>query len=310
MAVDLTNMAPMRIGTTTIPVESVTLDTGEMREEVRMSGLPFAGGLIVPQRMHQLRFRTFFKAAYDLVDGFKLKEFTVLEWYMRNYVNSLAGANGTQWKLKAGAVAVVEITGLSEGPGGVIMADMVAYLLSGGALDALDDIVEEAVNQTVLTVGAEPVYHVRGPVTIDGEGIDGVVGFSLDTGNRIMGNVPTDGRTYPESLIYDGGSRTISLQVQGIRAFLTKLKWSGSAMNVGGGTGAVGSVIAYLREIDRKGIAKDTGASITVGKGRVVAASAEQSVGSVDTGNILVHGINESLDQSDPFAVSFSATGI
>ena len=307
MAVDLTNMAPMKIGTNTIPVESVSLDTGEMREEVRMSGLPFAGGLIVPQRMYQLRFRTFFKAAYDLVDGFKLKQFTVLEWYMRNYANSLAAANGTKWSLKPGAVAVLEITGLSEGPGGVIMADVVAYLLSGGALSGIEDIVEEAVDQSVLTVPAEPVYHVRGPVDINGERVDGVTAFAMDTGNRILGNAPTDGRTYPESIIYDGGTRTMTLQVQGIREFLNKLGWDGSAISTG--TGFSASVV-YLREIDRKGVAKDTGASITVASGRISAPSADQSVGSVDSGTVIIHGINESLDQSDPFVVSFSATGI
>ena len=307
MAVDLTNMAPMRIGTTTIPVESVTLDTGEMREEVRMSGLPFAGGLIVPQRMYQLRFRTFFRAAYDLLSGLKLKEFTALEWYMRNYANSLAAVSGTKWSLKAGAVAVLEITGLSEGPGGVIMADVAAYLLSGGALSGIEDIVEEDADQTVLSVSAEPVYHVRGPVDINGERVDGVTAFAMDTGNRVLGNAPTDGRTYPESLIYDGGTRTMTLQVQGIRAFLSNLGWDGSAITTGTGFSAA---VVYLREIDRKGVAKNTGASITVASGRISAPSADQSVGSVDSGTVIIHGINEALDQSDPFVVSFSATGI
>jgi hypothetical protein len=305
MAVSLTTMAPMRVGATIIPVENVTLETGEMQEEIRHSGLPFAGGLIVPQRMHSLRFRTFFKTAYDLI-GLKLTQFTVLEWYHRGYASSLPAATGDKWSLKTGAIAVCEIQGVSEGTGGVIMADCVAYLLSGGALTGVEDIVERTASQTILTVVAEPTYHVRGPIQIGAVKVDGVSSFSLETGNRVLGNAPTDGRTYPESLIYDGGSRRINIGVDSLAKFYETLGWDGAAIGVTGLT----SVIVYLREIDRKGVAKDTGASMTIGKGRITVASGQQSIGAIDSGSVMIHGTNEALDQTDPVTIAWNATGI
>jgi hypothetical protein len=304
MAVDLTQLSPLVLGANTMPVMDVQFNPGEQQNPIRHSGNPFAGGLIVPSRNPTVTFTTFFASAWTALASFKLVRFTALEFFLRGYTNGVASGTGDKHSLKTGGQAFAHITGLSEGEGGLIMASIEVYCLSGGALNGIEDILERTAGATIPTVSAEPIYYKHGPASIGGNVVEGLTSFSLSTGNRNIPIAPTDGKTYAESIIYDGGERALSLGFDGARQVLQSITAAGVQIEAT-------PTIVYFRRVDRKGVVLATsgsGVSLTIAKGRVTVGNFAGSVASQNTATMNIYAINESLNDTDPIAVSTSAT--
>ena len=303
MATQLTNGAPVTVGATHVPVTDASFNPNVTTEAIRHSGLPFASSYVVPSVAPALTFTTFFKTAYDLCGGFKLAKFDALRFYMRGYTDGSATGDGDQWALKTNAEAFAHITGVAPGVGGLMMASVQVFCLAG-TLNGIEDIFERTASTTIPTIAAEPTYHRIGPVSIEGAVVEGVNSISISTGNRVIPVTPNDGRVYARSLIYDGGERTIQISTDGARDTLESLTARGIKIDAT-------NCIVYLRECDRNGVVltgANSGASITIAKGRIDPDALSQSVGSTNSTGFMVKATNQSLDQTDPFVTSFTAT--
>ena len=301
MAVDLTLMAPLRLGATIVPVMNLTRNPGEQSTAIEHSGLPFASGRIVNSRAPTVTFTTFFKTAWDLI-GSKITRFTVLDTFNRTFTNAAADASGHSVSLKTGAQVFAHIDSISEGPGELLMANVTCHIVSGGALSGLEDLFAAPASVAIPTVAAEPVYHRRGSISVNGEVIPGVTSLSVDLGQRAVTLAPTDGLTYPEAVIYDGGERSISVGMDGAKDAYDEITMIGQGIDP--------SVIVYFREVTRNGEAKANGGSFTIANGRVTIDPMNDSMRSQTTTTININAYNTALNQDDPLAVSFAVASV
>lgn len=298
MAVDLTTMTPIKLNATVLATENVNYSPGNQAQMVRHSGLPYASSIIQASAAPRLTFRTFFEPAFTLL-GFAITRLTAVEFDQQTYTNFAANAGGVKYELATSALAYAYITNVSEGTNGIIMADVeVIFLSSNGTTHPLQ---EQASALAILKLAAEPQKQVRGPLVINGTGIDGVTSISLSTGIRAIPAEPVDGDTYSQTVVDDGGDFTMSIGHNGAKPALAAITHDGVDIS--------SNVVMYLRDVDAEGLTTgSSGVSFTVAAGRVTVESLAQSIGATDACTINVMAIDDDLDRSVPVAVSVSAT--
>lgn len=296
-APDLTSMTPLVINATNLPCLSISYDPGIGGTEIRHSGLDFASNYIRGTGNPVITCTAPLKAAYDLI-GTKSLAVTTLEMHLATYSAGVKQAGTVKYDLATSATGIATITGLGQGPGGIITADIQIVLLSS---DGTTHPLTEETAVAIPALAAEPALHILGPIAIDaGARISGVTSFSASLGNSILSSI-FDGDTYPRTANYRGGSRSINLGHQSPKSVIAALGHDGTTPTT--------SAIVYLRSVGATYVTTgSTGASITAAACSVHPTTIGQSPGAHDTTGILINAIDGASNGTDPLTFGFAAT--
>jgi len=286
----------VQAGATVVPVFNAQFAPNANTAPIRASGLPFSQGRIIPSRAPVFSFQTFFASAWALQETLKVKKHAAFTMYMRNTgTDGEALDTGMRYATATGAEAFAHISGISEGQGGLIVADVEVIVLASGVHNGIADIIVETADQTIPALPTEPAYHVRGPMSVGGTSLPGVVSFSYASGNRVLANEPVDGKTYPQALVYDGGERTISLGMARPVTVATEIGIEG---------GAVTNALVDIREINRDGVALASGFRFTMANAYAEISPMGASVGAAAQSTLTLTPWNIDRDFDDVIAIS------
>lgn len=289
----LSTMSPVKINTTVLAVESLSIDEGLQESQFRHSGNAYASNMVRGPFRPQITFRTPWAAAIALI-GLNGLAVTTLEAYEATFTDYEREATGTKFDLATDAKALVTINGFSEGDGGIIMADVAVLILSD---DGTTNPIESTDAQALPSLASEPTLHIRGPVALDGTRINGVESITGSINHNI--NAPiSDGDLYPRSAAITSSDYTISIGHGAPLEVLSALGLEGAVPST--------AVEIFLREVGSDYLTRGSnGYAIATATGLARPNPIGQSVGSVSRSGIDI--ISLSADgAAEPWALTAS----
>ncbi|MBA3591564.1 hypothetical protein [Methylibium sp.] len=292
------SLAPLRINATVLATAGLQVPPDVASEAFRHSGNEFASALVVPGAAPRVRFRTPFKAAYDLI-GFKILPVTTLDIYFAKFAASIRDPNSThaKYSLAVSAKAVAFIRSFSVAHGGIAMAEVEVVLLSS---DGMAHPFAAPATAALPTLAAQPTLHTMGTTSINGTAIAGAVDASVDLAPNVMIGIdgtPGDGLLYPTVATYLGGAPSIEVGHGDPITLLATLGLTGVA--VGAST-----FKQWLREFDATTqLALSTGVSLTIASasGRMIPVDFGADNQSAAKGGLRIEGLSTST--THPIAV-------
>lgn len=293
------SLAPVRLGSTVIPVERIGLSAGVIANPHQHSGNEYPTLVAIPGASPRITLTAPWRAAYDVL-GLGINVLTTVDVYLAKFA-SLTRASGnvhTKWALSTSCSAAALITGASVNQDGILMAEVEVLPLSSVGTDYP---LTRTDNNALPSLASQPILHTLGPVSINGTVVPGLESASLDLGQRLQSE-RTDGALYPILAARMDAAPRISATH---RDPVTMYAQLGSML----GANITSNVVAYFRPYSATDGVVSTGAtsvSITVASGRVVPLEITDSQGAVSTLGIDIHGLSSSA--THPFAVSVTAT--
>ena len=287
----LTTMRPVRINATVLATANLRWSPGISESMLKHSGNPFPSSIVRNSIAPSISFETPLDEAYDLIGLNTVLNVTTCDAYLQTFTAYARDANADLWELQAGATASAMITGISEGPGGIMVATVVVSFFSSDGVAAP---FAAGIAEAFPTLGAEPTYHIRGPCVINGNRISGVRGVSVDLGNQLIGGL-SDGDVYPRNAVYEGGQPVIRINHGSPKSVLAEIGFDGVERNA--------TTEVYFRLLTNY-VAQSTGFRLAVGSGSIVPEEVQQQVGAIDTTGIMIKALSE--DATEPLTVTTS----
>ncbi len=297
MTYDVRTLAPLKINSTTIPVEDLQVPPEVASEAFRHSGNEFASAFVVPGAAPRARWRMPAKTAYDLI-GLKTLKATVFDIHLAKFVDSIKSASSvhTKYPLATSALATVFIRSITFGERKLAMADCEAIFTSS---DGMIHPIGSPSLVALPTLAAQPELHIGGPCEINTSGaIAGVLETTIDLAPEIeigLGGNPGDGLLYPTVATYVGGTPSIEVGHGDPVALLALLGFVGLPVTT--------SFKAWMRDIDATSkLALATGVSFTIGVGRAVPVDFGAGSGRHARGGLRIQGM--SVSTTHPIVVA------
>jgi hypothetical protein len=299
MGLNLATLAPLKLGTTVLPVRNWSLDPGLRSELDINSGHGYATAHRLNGANPRLQATVPFRAAYDLL-GRTVNNFSVMEAYLTRYSSTtllpLGSTSHPKFSLSASCYAAVWISGVTCSPDGV--ADAIVEILpisNNGTTKP----VEYSNAGTLPTLAAMPVLHTLGPISTGGTVRTGVAGMSVDFGLDVKAET-SDGGQYPIAVAQVQAMPSMTVEHADPYALTTALDLDGSSVT---------QVILYLRQYNATTKIIDSGATAvsftSTGRNMISPISAGQ-------GEYARTGISIACVSSDgtthPIAIAINAT--
>jgi hypothetical protein len=260
----LSGLAPLRLGSTVLAAEGLTVSPDIAEEAFQHSGNEFPSVMQVYGAAPRVRFRTPFAEAYTLFGGLRPKTFTTLDAYLANFASGLRDSASTHHKfaLTAACSVFAYIRSLSVSNRRPLMAEVEAvYLSSTGVLHPWT----RTDNNAMPTLSAEPALLTMGPNSINGSVYAGAMDFNIDFGHDVIVGIdgmPGDGLLYPTVAQFIGGKPMITTAHGDPMSIMTALGFTGLPISA--------NFIQYFRGIDpTTQLVLATGYSLTMALGRV-----------------------------------------
>ncbi len=288
--------APLDINGTVLAAEDQAVSFGVVAEQVRHSGNLFPSVQIVPGAMPRYSAKVPFAEAYALI-GLKALKMTTGGIYFAKFVDSVRSASAVHRKyaLAASASGYAMITGASVSHGGVLWADVEIVFLSS---DGMTHPLVSSDNGALPTLSAEPALRSIGPVTVNGTSYFGVVGASIDLGNKLETFVG-DGHLYPTVAAYVGGDPGLSIETADPATSIAGIGLLGAA--------ATSNIVAYFRDYSTSThLSLATGISVTIASGRIIPEDFNAASLGVAKGALRATGLSTS--GTHPMVVATGAT--
>jgi hypothetical protein len=289
------SLAPLTINSTTIAVQVTGFSPGIVEAASKHTGDLYPSLDLVSGSSARVTFSAFAKDAYDLI-GLGILSATTFTLYLSKFAALIksAGADHLRLYLNTSCTAAVQITGLSVNQDGVWMAECEAAILSNGGSTA--PYLLGTASLPALT--AQPVRHTLGPAVINGTGIPGVTGSSIQLG-QMFESRRFDGDLYPRIAWQAGGEPRLQIDHGDPYAVLNALGLLGASVSA--------STVVYGRLYNATtGVSSSTnGLSFTIGSGRIFPRDVSASQGQVATGGIDIVALSST--STHPIVVATNA---
>lgn len=254
----ITTLAPITLGSTTLPTANLRVSPAIATQMFRTSGLLFPSVEATFGAAPVIQFEATVLEAFNAI-GFSGTNFTTCNVYLSTFATSIKATTGPKYALAASANAFAYITGVKADQNGVAMATVSVMLLSSNG--TTHPLVASS-GQTVATLSGQPLLKTLGPCTINGTTIAGTTSMNLDLGCNVDAML-SDGDLYPRVCAYVGGTPVFQVEHADPETLRATLGFTGVAL--------ASSFVQYLRDVDATTqITTTTGMSFTVALGRAV----------------------------------------
>ena len=178
------SLAPARIGSTVVPVKSVTVSPAIISEQDIHSGNPFPTLVRVSGAQPKMTITMPFAPAWAAIGTFDVFKVSVLDIYFAKFLNYIRdpGAVHQKFGLSGTSAAALLITGISVDQDGDLNATVEVTPVSDGSFT----------NPIALTTGAlptlagQPLLYTLGPVSINGTVIPGLTSAGADLAQQLI----------------------------------------------------------------------------------------------------------------------------
>ncbi len=255
----LTSLAPLTLGSTTLPTENLRVSPDVASVMHRTSGNEFGSVMAVLGGSPKISFDCTAAEAYTAI-GFKGTMFTTCDVYLATFASGIrsAGSGHPKYALAASAKAFAYIRSISASQTGIAMASVEVLLLSS-------DGVTHPISPTTASLpalSAQPALRTLGPGKINGTAYAGLVSMNLDLAPTVEA-ILSDGSLYPQVCAYAGGAPVITVEHADPETLRGVLGFQGVSL--------ASNYVQYLRDVDATTqTLSTTGISLTVASGRVI----------------------------------------
>lgn len=259
------SLAPLKLNSTVLATSGLSVTPDVMASAFRHSGNVFPSVVTVPGATAQIRFKTTFLEAYNLIGiGRAPLKCTTVEVYLAKFVDAARSTSSVHAKYAlasspGAALGFATIQGASVDQNGVLMADVKVALTS---YDGMTHPLLRSDAGALPTLASEPALYSLGPASLNGTIISGEGSASLEMGVADQ-SLASDGDLYPRSYAVLGYDRGITANFMDAAT-----AWSTIGLI---GTNITANFIQYFRAFDATTQVKlTTGISLTVASGRIV----------------------------------------
>lgn len=219
-------MGPVKINTTTVPVIDIQQSLAHVIEPAEHTGQLYPMVQLVRGSEPRFTLTMPFAAAYALI-GMGSLQVTALDVWFAKYAATGAkstAADSRKVSLDTDQTALATITSVDVTQDGLLTASVdVVCRSDDGQTNPLT-----VGTGTLPSLSSQPTLHTLGPVALQGTAIDGVQGWSIDLGQRIV-TERTDGDLYPTVVAYRGGAPSITVDHASVENVLAVLDLIGEA---------------------------------------------------------------------------------
>ncbi len=288
--------SPIVLNSTTLAVSDLRLPTNIARQQYQHSGNLFPSITAISGAMPRIMFKTPIKDALATI-GLGLLPLTTIGVYLAKFSNAtytkLATSVHTKWAASAGCAY---ITGWSVGHGGICLADVEVIPFS---TDGSTHPLARTDANALPTLGAEPLLHTLGPISVNGTVITGLNQLAVSMNHSVDVRV-SDGDLYPRNAALIEGKPSISGEHMDPATLLTTLGLAG--VNISS------NVVAYWKSFDATTqlVSTANAISATIASGRIEASEIPVSQGQAAKAALLVTPLSAS--STHPLVTSTSAT--
>ncbi len=257
----LTSLAPITLGSTTLPIANLRVSPDVATQMHRDSGNEFPGVQATLGGAPKISFDCTAAEAYTAI-GFKGTQFTTCDVYLATFASGIrsAGSGHPKYSLASSAKAFAYIRSISCSQHGIAMASVEVMLLSS---DGVTHPIS-AGTASLPSLSGQPALRTLGPGKINGTAVAGLVSMNLDLAPSVEA-ILSDGSLYPQVCAYTGGSPVFTVEHADPETLRGILGFQGVAL--------ASNYIQYLRDVDATTqTLSTTGISLTVSSGRVIPA--------------------------------------
>lgn len=298
MTMNISGLAPGKLGATVIPVMDVRISPEVRFAAFQHSGYEFPSVGVCPGGMPRVSFKTPFSVAWSVIATLKEAVFTTFEIYFATFGSGLRNSGAVHSKLALNAACSVcaYITGIENvGQNGIAMATIEVVGLSPSAILHPFQIVNTV---ALPALAGEPALHTLGPFQLAGARIDGLLSHGYQANIQLA--IPTnDGDSYPRTTGWMGAAPRLMARHQDPLTLLGSLGLLG--VNI------TSSAALWLIGIDpTTQLRMTTGISLTITSGRIITNPIQLSQAKPTEMDFEVAGL--SSNSTHPIAVATGAT--
>lgn len=255
----LTSLAPITLGSTTLPTMNLRVSPDVASTMHRTSGNEFGSVQAILGGTPKISFDCTAYEAYSAI-GFKGTQFTTCNVYLATFASGIrsAGSGHPKYALASSAKAFAYIRSVSCSQLGIAMASVEVMLLSAdGTTHPL-----APTTAALPSLGSQPALRTLGPFSINGTTIAGATSVNLDLAPSVEAII-SDGDLYPRVCAYAGGAPSFTIEHADPETLRGTLGFLGAPLSA--------NFVQYLRDVDATTqVASATGISLTVASGRCI----------------------------------------
>jgi hypothetical protein len=219
MALTIHTLGRLVVGSTTVPITSLSIEDGFSVEAFHQSGATQADGLLATGQGASVIRCTVPAAAALAALTMVPADYVTVKAQLMQMSGGVYGSNVTQWQNASKAVGF--ISGISVSDGGFLMADVEFHCLSADG----DAVPLTKSSTTVAALSAAPTLHTLGTFKFNNTDIPGMTGWRISNGYNVTSK-RSDGKKLPTACIVTGGMPRISIDhidPSAIRAVIAEL---------------------------------------------------------------------------------------